>query len=72
MQLSRLQENSVEIDLTEVFNPIKEAVSRLAEAQMTIVARQISAEIAQRVDADVQNLTRPHRSRQSPSRRRPR
>ena len=56
MQLSRLQENSVEIDLTEVFAPIREAVSRLAEAQMTIVARQISAEIAQRVDADVQNL----------------
>ena len=56
MQLSRLQENSVEIDLTEVFAPIREAVSRLAEAQMTIVARQISAEIAERVDADVQNL----------------
>ena len=56
MQVSRLQENSVEIDLTEVFAPIREAVSRLAEAQMTIVARQISAEIAQRVDADVQNL----------------
>ncbi len=56
MQLSRMQENSVEIDLTEVFAPIREAVSRLAEAQMTIVARQISAEIAQRVDADVQNL----------------
>jgi hypothetical protein len=56
MQLSRLQENSVEIDLTEVFAPIREAVSRLAEAQMTIVARQISAEIAQRVDAGVQNL----------------
>ena len=56
MQLSRLQENSVEIDLTEVFAPIREAVSRLAEAQMTIVARQISAEIAQRVDGDVQNL----------------
>ncbi len=56
MQLSRLQENSVEVDLTEVFAPIREAVSRLAEAQMTIVARQISAEIAQRVDADVQNL----------------
>ena len=56
MQLSRMQENSVEIDLTEVFAPIREAVSRLAEAQMTIVARQISAEIAQRVDVDVQNL----------------
>ncbi len=56
MQLSRLQENSVEIDLTEVFAPIREAVSRLAEAQMTIVAQQVSAEIAQRVDADVQNL----------------
>ncbi len=56
MQLSRIQENSVEVDLTEVFAPIREAVSRLAEAQMTIVARQISAEIAQRVDADVQNL----------------
>ena len=56
MQLSRVQENTVEIDLTEVIAPIREAVSRLAEAQMTIVARQISAEIAQRVDADVQNL----------------
>ena len=56
MQLSRLQENRVEVDLTEVFAPIREAVSRLAEAQMTIVARQISAEIAERVDADVQNL----------------
>ena len=56
MQLSRIQENSVEIDLTEVIAPIREAVSRLAEAHMTIVARQISAEIAQRVDADVQNL----------------
>ena len=56
MQLSRMQENSVEVDLTEVFAPIREAVSRLAEAQMTIVARQISAEIARRVDADVQNL----------------
>ena len=56
MQLSRLQENRVEIDLTEVIAPIREAVSRLAEAHMTIVARQISAEIAERVDADVQNL----------------
>ena len=56
MQLSRIQENSVEVDLTEVFAPIREAVSRLAEAQMTIVARQISTEIAERVDADVQNL----------------
>ena len=56
MQLSRMQENSVEIDLTEVIAPIREAVSRLAEAHMTIVARQISAEIAERVDADAQNL----------------
>lgn len=56
MQISRLQENSVEVDLTEVFAPIREAVSRLAEAQMTLVARQISTEIAQRVDTDVQNL----------------
>ena len=56
MQVSRLQENSVEVDLTDVFAPIKAAVSRLAEAQMTAVAQQISAEVARRVEADVQNL----------------
>ena len=56
MQVSRLQENSVAVDLTDVFAPIKAAVSRLAEAQMTLVAQQISAEVARRVDADVQNL----------------
>ena len=56
IQLSRMQENSVEIDLTNVFAPIKAAVSRLAEAQMTIVAQQISAEVARRVETDVQNL----------------
>jgi hypothetical protein len=56
MQLSRLQENSVEIDLTDVFAPIKAAVSRLAEAHMTIVAQQISAEVARRAEADAQNL----------------
>ena len=56
IQTSRLRENSVEIDLTDVFAPIKAAVSRLAEAQMTIVAQQISAEVARRVDTDVQNL----------------
>ena len=56
MQLSRMQENSVAVDLTDVFAPIKAAVSRLAEAQMTLVAQQISAEVARRVESDVQNL----------------
>ncbi len=56
MQLARAQENSVEIDLTDVFAPIKAAVSRLAEAQMSIVAQQISIEVARRADLEVQNL----------------
>ncbi len=56
IQLNRLQENSVEIDLTDVFAPIRAAVSRLAEAQMSVVAQQISAEVARLVESDVQNM----------------
>ena len=56
IQLGRLQDNSIEIDLSDVFAPIKAAVSRLAEAQMSIVAQQISAEVARLVESDVQNM----------------
>ena len=56
IQVSRLQDTSIEIDLSEVFAPIKAAVSRLAEAQMSIVAQQISAEVARLVESDVQNM----------------
>ena len=56
LQENRQRENSVELDLSEVFAPIKMAVSRLAEAQMGIVAQQISAEVVKLVESDVQNM----------------
>lgn len=56
LQDSRARENSVELDLTDVFAPIKSAVSRLAEAQVELVARQISAEVVRIVEADVQSI----------------
>lgn len=56
LQNSRAQENSVELDLTDVFAPIRSAVTRLAEAQVELVARQISAEVVRIVEADVQSM----------------
>lgn len=56
LQDSRARENSVELDLTDVFAPIKAAVSRLAEAQMDLVAQEISAQVVRIVEADVQNM----------------
>jgi len=56
LQENRQRENSVELDLSEVFAPIKMAVSRLAEAQMGIVAQQISAEIVKLVESDVHSV----------------
>lgn len=56
LQDDRTLENSVALDLTDVFAPIKTAVSRLAEAQVELVARQISAEVVRIVEADVQNM----------------
>ena len=48
--------NTVEVDLTDVFAPIKTAISRLAEAQMELVAREISTEITAMVETDVQEV----------------
>ena len=48
--------NTVEVDLTEVFAPIKTAISRLAEAQMELVAREISTELTAMVETDVQEV----------------
>ena len=56
LQDNRARENSVALDLTDVFAPIKSAVSRLAEAQVALVARQISAEVVRIVEADVQSM----------------
>ena len=61
-QINQLQDNNarsnqVALDLTDIFAPIKSAVSRLAEAQVELVAQQISAEVVRIVETDVQSMT---------------
>ena len=57
LQDSNARSNQVELDLTDVFAPIKSAVSRLAEAQVELVAQQISAEVVRIVETDVQSMS---------------
>lgn len=57
-QIAELREirasgNRVELDLTEVFEPIREAVGRIALVRMGEISREITTELSRLVDADL-------------------
>lgn len=60
-QLAELQDNrelgnSVELDLTDVFEPIREAVSRIALVRLEDISKQITTELARVVEEDLETL----------------
>ena len=60
-QIAELQEtresgNRVELDLTEVFEPIREAVGRIALVRMGEISREITTELSRLVEADLPAL----------------
>lgn len=63
-QIAELREtrergNSVELDLTEVFDPIRDAVGRIALARMGEISREITTELTRLVADDLANLDDP-------------
>ena len=57
IQTNREVGNRVELDLTEVFEPIREAVSRIALVRLDEISRQITTELARVVsEEDLQNM----------------
>ena len=60
-QIAELREtresgNRVELDLTEVFEPIREAVGRIALVRMGEISREITTELSRLVEADLPPL----------------
>lgn len=60
-QIAELREiresgNRVELDLTEVFEPIREAVGRIALVRMGEISREITTELSRLVEADLPAL----------------
>ena len=53
---SRESGNRVELDLTEVFEPIREAVGRIALVRMGEISREITTELSRLVEADLPAL----------------
>lgn len=51
--------NQVQLDLTEVFEPIREAVGRIALVRMGEISREITTELTRLVEDDAPNLERP-------------
>ena len=63
-QIAELQErresgNRVELDLTEVFEPIREAVGRIALVRMGEISREITTELTRLVEDDLTSLDDP-------------
>ena len=63
-QIAELQErresgNRVELDLTEVFEPIREAVGRIALARMGEISRELTTELTRMVEDDLPALDEP-------------
>lgn len=63
-QIAELQErresgNRVELDLTEVFEPIREAVGRIALVRMGEISREITTELTRLVEDDLPPLDEP-------------
>lgn len=63
-QIAELQErresgNRVELDLTEVFEPIREAVGRIALVRMGEISREITTELTRLVEQDLPSLEDP-------------
>jgi hypothetical protein len=63
-QIAELQErresgNRVELDLTEVFEPIREAVGRIALVRMGEISREITTELTRLVGDDMTSLDEP-------------
>lgn len=63
-QIAELQErrssgNRVELDLTEVFEPIREAVGRIALVRMGEISRELTTELTRLVEADLPALDDP-------------
>ena len=63
-QIAELQErresgNRVELDLTEVFEPIREAVGRIALVRMGEISREITTELTRLVEDDLPTLEEP-------------
>ena len=63
-QVAELQErresgNRVELDLTEVFEPIREAVGRIALVRMGEISREITTELTRLVEDDLASLDDP-------------
>ena len=63
-QIAELQErresgNRVELDLTEVFEPIREAVGRIALVRMGEISREITTELTRLVEDDLPSLDDP-------------
>ena len=63
-QIAELQErrdsgNRVELDLTEVFEPIREAVGRIALVRMGEISREITTELTRLVEDDLASLDDP-------------
>ena len=63
-QIAELQErresgNRVELDLTEVFEPIREAVGRIALVRMGEISREITTELTRLVEQDLPSLDDP-------------
>lgn len=63
-QIAELQErrssgNRVELDLTEVFEPIREAVGRIALVRMGEISRELTTELTRMVETDMPALDDP-------------
>ena len=59
--------NRVELDLTEVFEPIREAVGRIALVRMGEISREITTELTRLVQDDIPNLDDPANAAGMPS-----
>ena len=59
LQASRESGNRVELDLTEVFEPIRDAVGRIALVRMGEISREITTELTRLVEDDLPSLDDP-------------
>lgn len=59
LQASRESGNRVELDLTEVFEPIREAVGRIALVRMGEISRELTTELTRLVEDDLPSLDDP-------------
>ncbi len=59
MQERRSSGNRVELDLTEVFEPIREAVGRIALVRMGEISRELTTELTRMVETDLPALDDP-------------